>query len=451
MGPSFEMAASSQSHGLCIRNERMGREDYEFIIVGSGAGGATLARELAKRGQDVLVVEKGRVEREVGTFADIVRFYDVDRATKTLRYSEEGVMLLRTFMAGGTTVVSCGNGVRCLERELGDSGIVLDDEFVEAEEEMGIAPIPDLLLSEETQRMMSASVERGYKMEPMPKFIDPATCSKCGHCHAGCRDGAKWTALKYLEQAEQSGADIVYDTAVQEVLVENGKAIGVATIGRQGRKEILSDKVILSAGAFATPVILHQSGIKSAGTGLFVDMFVNAYGVTDGLSQVHEPTMALICRDFYEDEGFIVSPFINQLKICRFAELGAEGLTMPVDRLIGIMIKIRDESSGCVYPDGTVSKPVTEKDLGRFEKGYSVAKEILLKTGAREESVVVSKAQGPHPGGTAAIGTIVDGNLESEVDNLFVCDGSVLPTAPGLPPILTIVALAKRLAKVLAA
>jgi choline dehydrogenase-like flavoprotein len=58
--------------------------------------------------------------------------------------------------------------------------------------------------------------------------------------------------------------------------------------------------------------------------------------------------------------------------------------------------------------------------------------------------------QGAHPGGTASIGKVVDKDLQTKVDNLFVCDASVFPTSPGLPPILTIVALAKRLAKTLA-
>ena len=59
--------------------------------------------------------------------------------------------------------------------------------------------------------------------------------------------------------------------------------------------------------------------------------------------------------------------------------------------------------------------------------------------------------EGAHPGGTAAVGVVVDSNLQTKIDNLFVCDASVLPTAPGLPPILTIVALSKRLAKLLTA
>ena len=206
----------------------------------------------------------------------------------------------------------------------------------------------------------------------------------------------------------------------------------------------------MCAGALATPLILQQSGLKDAGTGLFVDTFVNVYGVTNGLNQMQEPSMALIGREFYHDEGFIISPFINHLKICRFAELGAKGLAMPLDKLIGLMVKIRDEPAGYVRPDGTVSKSVTQKDQLRLQKGAAMAKEIMAKAGADDKSFMVSKPQGPHPGGTAAIGRIVSTDLETEVDDLFVCDASVLPTSPGLPSILTIVALGKRLAKTVA-
>ena len=47
------------------------------------------------------------------------------------------------------------------------------------------------------------------------------------------------------------------------------------------------------------------------------------------------------------------------------------------------------------------------------------------------------------------VGSVVGKDLQTEVNNLFVCDASVLPKAPGMPPILTITALAKWLAKIL--
>ena len=116
-------------------------EEYEFLIVGSGAGGATLARELAKRGKKVAVVEKGEDEKKIGTFRDSARYYDTSGLIPRPKKSKEGVTLWRALMGGGSTVVSCGNGTRCLEEELVNLGISLEDQFREAEAEMGVAPM----------------------------------------------------------------------------------------------------------------------------------------------------------------------------------------------------------------------------------------------------------------------------------------------------------------------
>ena len=353
-------------------------------------------------------------------------------------------------MAGGSTVVSCGNGVRCLEKELAEFGIHLEMEFAEAEGEMRIAPYDERRLSKGSKRILEASKELGYRMEPMPKFIDPAKCRRCGGCQLGCKHGAKWTALDYLDVARKNGAEILYDTRVNKVVTENGKVKGINITGPGGNSEILADVVILAAGGMGTPVILQKSGIEEAGSNLFLDLLVNTYGVADGLSQREEPTMALVDKEFYESKGFILSPFLNQPRMVRFLEMGMKGIFLPTDRSLGIMTKIRDDSVGQVHADGTFSKPVTENDRAKLKKGSAISKEILTKAGADSKSIVVTKVQGAHPGGTAAIDTVVDKDLQTKVNNLFVCDASVFPTSSGMPPILTIVALAKRLAKALA-
>jgi len=422
---------------------------YDIIVVGSGAGGATVAKELALRGKDVMVVEKGEQYSSFGTMKDIISFHDASTSNTGLRYSEEGVMLLRTFMAGGSTIVSCGNGIRCLEKELTDLDISLVEEFSEAELELEIAPISEDFLSEGSRAIMSASKELGYTMELMPKFINQTLCSNCGGCFAGCQNGAKWTAFNYLEQAINAGADIIYGTSVHEIMAKNGKVRGIISENKQGVIKILADTVILSAGALSTPLILNNSGIQAAGKGLFVDIFVNVYGVTTGLNLKNELPMALVDIEFYDDDGFILSTFINSIKISRFAELGSQALATHPDKLIGLMVKIQDERSGCVHPDGTISKQATQKDQAKLRRGVKVAKEILAKAGADDKSFMISIPQGAHPGGTAAIGEIVNNNLETEIENLFVCDASIFPVSPGLPPILTIVALGKRLAKTL--
>ena len=424
---------------------------WEFVIVGSGAGGATLARELSNKGRKVLVVEKGRYEKEAGTTWGQFHNFELDRITAIFAKWKEQVIIYTANGAGGTTVISHGNGIRCLEEELTTCGITLEGEFAEAEREMRISPIAERLLSDGSKRILWASRELGYKMEPMPKFIDPSKCGKCGLCAGVCVNGAKWTALDYLREATQSGAEIIYNTAVEQVIVENGAAKGVKGIGPHGRIEIQSEVVILATGGLGTPVILQRSGIKEAGSGLFVDLVVDTYGVTKGLNQLHEPATALVDLEFHKSKGFILSPSVSRRRVTNFTKFGVKGLTLPAHRLIGIMTKIADETVGHVYADGTVSKPVTERDWAKLREGSSIAKEILIKAGADSHSIVFSKPQGGHPGGTAAIGRVVDKDLQTEVNNLFVCDASVFPAAPGLPPILTIVALAKRLAKTLAA
>lgn len=427
-----------------------GANKFEFIIVGSGAGGATLAMELSKRGKQVLIVERGNYEEKIGTFWDSLRYFDGNKLTMMLPKAKEGAILFRTLMAGGSTVVSHGCGVRCLEEELAGFGINLDAEFAEAEGEMKIVPYDEQRLSKGSKKILEASRELGYGMEPMPKFIDPTKCRRCGGCTLGCKYNAKWTALNYLDEATRNGAEIVYNTRVQKVIVKNGKVKGISGTGPNGSVEILADVVILAAGGVGTPVILLKSGVEDAGSGFFMDLLVSTYGVTKDLSQTNEPTMSLVYHGSHKGKSFILSPFLQQSRLVRYTELGVKGIFLPTDRLLGIMNKIADDPVGRVYADGTFSKPVTENDWATLREGSSISKEILVKAGADSNSIVVSKVQGGHPGGTAAIGKVVDKDLQTKMDNLFVCDASVFPTSSGLPPILTIVALAKRLAKTLA-
>ena len=194
---------------------------------------------------------------------------------------------------------------------------------------------------------------------------------------------------------------------------------------------------------------LKQSGIHKAGDSLFADVFVNVYGATDGLNQLHEPIMAFIIEEFRQHKGFIISPCVGPTGNGPVTDCGTKGLKYKGNNTIGLMIKIIDEPNGRVHSDGTVDKSLTDRDKARLQEGIRIATEILIAAGAKPESIIASKPQAPHLGGTAAIGEVVDSNLRTDLNNLYVCDASVLPTSPGLPPILTIVALAKRLAKTL--
>ena len=81
----------------------------------------------------------------------------------------------------------------------------------------------------------------------------------------------------------------------------------------------------------------------------------------------------------------------------------------------------------------------------KLHRGYERAKEILKNAGAK--SIFKTGYLAAHPGGTVKIGDLLDSNLKTEYDNLYVCDCSVIPEAYGLPPTHTIISLGKRLAK----
>ena len=111
-----------------------------------------------------------------------------------------------------------------------------------------------------------------------------------------------------------------------------------------------------------------------------------------------------------------------------------------------MMIKIGDEGSGKVCMDH-IERYSTAKDVGLLSKGSAAAGAILKEAGVDPTTITSTIARGAHPGGTAAIGEIVNKNLETEISGLFTADASVFPMAPGAPPILTIIALARRLGR----
>lgn len=412
----------------------------EIVIVGSGAGGGTLARELSKKDKQVTIIEAGKKPiKKLGTLREALSLYD----KLGLLRSRGGIFLYRAITPGGTTVVSCGCGIRSLQKDFLKFGIDLENEFIETEQELNIAPLPEKKIKGGAQKIMRSTQELGYQMRPMPKFVNPKRCTSCGNCVLGCKSEAKWTANCYLNQAVENGASLFPETKVIKVLHSNERATGVEVIGPNGLERIMAKKIILAAGGLGTPVILQRSGVD-AGRKLFCDLFNVTYGAIKEINKSTEISMALIDDEFYDSERFILSPFIDPLLqfqfFTRFKFFSRE-------KCLGIMTKIADESIGKVDDKGNITKFATSRDQEKLNKGAGIARKILIKAGANPISVMTTSIRGAHPGGTAAIGEVINENLETKIKNLFVCDASTFPVAAGLPPILTIIALAKWLAK----
>jgi choline dehydrogenase-like flavoprotein len=115
--------------------------------------------------------------------------------------------------------------------------------------------------------------------------------------------------------------------------------------------------------------------------------------------------------------------------------------------VMGIMTKVRDGLNGRVNLDGTISKHITNEERYKLDKGANLAEKILKRAGAKPESIYSAPIGAAHPGGTARIGHVVNTDLETQWKNLYVCDSSIIPEPMGLPPVWTIIAFGKRLAR----
>lgn len=390
----------------------------KVIIVGSGAGGGTVARELARANFDVTIIDKGPVIKS----KDSAKHYETFNSY---------VEISNTICVGGATMVTMGNAVRTCQDEFENIGIELEEEFQEIEEDLNVKPLPDSHMGEGTMKIVDSAKKNGFKPVPMPKIIDHHLCNACGECAFGCKRDAKWTTAKYVEEAVEAGANVIENTPVTEIIKEEGQVSGVKSFD----KVFKADIVVLCAGAISTPRILLNSGVH-AGDNLFVDTFVTVGGVCKDINFAEEvPMNALIELD----DDIILAPHYSSLLLDKCS--GADNKD-----IMGIMVKIKDDPSGRVTEESVV-KYNTLRDVELLSTGSAIAGSILTGAGVDPTTLTSTYPRGAHPGGTAAIGDVVDVNLETEISGLYVADASVFPFVPGAPPVVTIMALAKRLGK----
>ena len=94
---------------------------------------------------------------------------------------------------------------------------------------------------------------------------------------------------------------------------------------------------------------------------------------------------------------------------------------------------------------------MTEADHRRMEEAVTLVRRILIHMGIPEEKQFAGTLNAGHPGGMLPLtGAEKDSLHHSGLpDNLYVADATILPKAMGNPPILTIMALAKKIAALL--
>ncbi|MCK9150707.1 FAD-dependent oxidoreductase [Methanobacterium alcaliphilum] len=448
-----------------------------ILVIGSGAGGATVARELSKKGKKVTLVEKGNFHPKGSAAKNLkskLAIQEIDtikeeklKKNELYKYliknlTDDNVHRLNLELmylegVGGTTTVSMANACYACSSCYADStttqfqrhDLELYDEFLEASQEMNVNPLPFEYRGPITQKITDAGEKLGFFMEAMPKFIDFSICDKCGNCLFYCKTNAKWDSTFYINEAQKNGAELITDFNIKRVLHNQKRVTGVEGVFNGNKKIIKADKVILSAGALNTPIILRNSGIKKGvGENIFCDLFITVGAFLKDSNFNQEIPMGVKT----EFGPYFISPhFSAYLPPLIEQKYKEQGKTVEVSSkdVVGFMIKIADESNGYIDKKGQIFKDISSQDLKLFEEGIKKASDILIEIGADPNSIVISPVRGAHPGGSAAMGRVVDESLQTEIEGLYIADASVIPRAPGRPPILTIVGLAKKLAKII--
>ncbi|GAA5818537.1 MAG: GMC family oxidoreductase [Methanobrevibacter sp. CfCl-M3] len=394
------------------------------LITGTGVGGAIIAMELAKSNIPVTIIEKGPSV----DVKDSYKYYDK---------IDDYLDLSKTTCVGGSSVVAAGNGVRLLEEELKKYNVDISTELSEVEELIRVHQLDDSHFGEGTKKFMEAAKSIGLPVIKMPKFIREEDCIQCGKCAWGCPNDAKWTSKDFIKIAIENGAELISEAEVTNILTENKTVKGVKIKHSDDSTETIeSDIVVLSAGAINSAIILQKLGLK-AGENLFIDPFVTVGGVLKNINYNSEVTMNALIKG----KNFVLAPhysvIINQ---------NMDDENIKKEDILSIMVKVPDDNHGKIV-EGKVIKENTIKDIRFIAEGAATAGAVLVEAGVDPNTITSTHLRGAHPGGTAAIGDIVDNNLKTEYEGLYVSDASVIPEAPGAPPIIAILALSKRLSK----
>ncbi len=418
------------------------------IVVGSGAGGCMAARELAACGLDVTVFEAGRAfrpfawnmeklepVRQAGLFFDerlISLLFPEMRVAK----AQGGLVHVAGRAVGGTTTLATGNALR-YDRYLAGLGIDLDAEFAELEHMVPQMTAHRAGWSALTERLFSVFEDLGLDPQVTPKFMaDASRCTRCGMCVLGCKFGAKWTADQLIADVE--GVRLVEGAAVREVMIEGNRATGVV-VRKGGRTELVgADVVVLAAGGLGTPVILEASGIPVSPT-LFVDPVLCVATRWEGARLERQLPMPFVS----EQPDYILSPYFDWLSF-----YFNKDWRMPHRDIMSIMIKMADASIGS-YDGRHLDKPLVDPDWEVIAHAVDQCYDIFEAIDVPREKTFFGTLNAGHPGGCFPLTEAEAETLHHDVlpDSLYIADASLFPRSMGNPPMLTIMALAMKVAR----
>lgn len=474
--------------------------ECDVVVVGTGAGGAVLGSELARRGHAVVFVEAGPWRERADFGGPALEAYSSLYAKTSLALGDPPIPIFSGRLVGGSTAINTGTCFRppswAHDRwatQAGDDALSLEalaPDYDAVERTLEVVPCTPGLAGP-----IAGVIGRGCDALGLPHGPTRRNAPDCdagGFCDFGCVRGARRSVdVSYLPGALARGAMVITSADVERVLVEGERAVGVEARARTGRRVVVrAGAVVMAAGALRTPLVLARSSLgrlPALGRHLRLQPSAGIAGVMgepiDGYSHVAQGWAS----DALVDAGVLIVAAQHDASLAAVvhgltgARLGLALDEAPRTASLGVLAAdLESEGSIAGAPGGHVVARyrLEAGDRRRLEAGLTAAARVLSAAGASrlvpfvDGAPFFDGARGRralldgglrgrkmrlvsfHPMGTARMArSAKHGVVDSEhhvfgTAGLYVADASAIPGPLGVNPQLAIMAMACRAARI---
>ncbi len=484
---------------LRVRTPKPGETiDADACVIGSGAGGGVAAAVLAAAGKRVVVLEQAALVTEAefdGTELSGVRRLFLDRGLAAT--SDRAISIRAGSAVGGGTVVNWSTSLRApdeVREEWRRAGLDDLDPHYDS-----VSAALDVDTEESPRNGPNAMLERGLEALGLARETiarNTKGCGDCGPCAVGCRRGAKQSTMRtYLADACRDGAEILDRSQATRIVTSGGRVSAVVVRVPGGEITVRAPLVALAGGSIRSPALLLRSGIArdTAGRSLFIHPVVAIGGVYGERLEPWRGVPQSVMSDAFANvdgsygfriecapahPGLIATGFPWWGSVEHRAHLGEPAYTAPFigivrDRTPGRVDVDRDGAARMRYFPAAAERRLLVRamvELSRIHHAAGARRIVSLYTpplelddrdglagftaeierrGIAPNRVVLFSA---HQMSTCRIGTRVrdsvagpDGQVWG-VRGLYVTDASAFPSASGVNPMLSIMAIARRTA-----
>ncbi|OLS24213.1 MAG: 6'''-hydroxyparomomycin C oxidase [Candidatus Heimdallarchaeota archaeon LC_3] len=454
---------------------------YDFVIIGSGTSGGVFSFYLTQSGFKCLLIEAGK-SYETKDFPKNEMEYNAElfwNGGMDMSADARFAFLRGKCLGGGSVINQCLLD-RFDEIALNDWKSIskvdffttenMEEHYREIEKRLPIVKVPEEQRNRNARIFIEGLKKQQLGWAPLSRGETDCGIEKghdCIVCLGGCPRESKQSGLvTFIPWALKEGLEIKTDFSVDKIEHLSGSVNLFGT--KNGEKEeIETKKCVLAAGALGTNHILLKSGFKETlpalGNNFFCHPQIMTFAVFDDLVDSHKGAFQSVKSEDttmrekgYKLENVFAQPIGTALLYSGFGKKHQEWMKK-YRNLACIEVAIRDDGKGKISLDKKnrlkISKKISKEDKKRGLEGVMIVRKIFESEGAKE--IYTSPFWfGLHLMGGCAIGTNPETSVVNEKftvhghENIIIADSSIFPSAPGINPALSIMALSHRASRI---